>query len=137
MHKIQSILGFDYGTRWIGIATGQVITRTACPLKTLESKNQKPNWDQIQHVINEYSPDLLVVGLPLNAKGEEQEISKKARRFARQLEGRFKVESALVDERLTTRQVYIDSADNHQTKQQIDALSATLIAQSWLDNNPD
>ncbi len=127
-------MGFDYGTRWIGTAIGQLITHTASPLKTFESKNTKPDWLSIEKQIKEYLPDLLVIGLPLNAQGEEQDISKKACQFARQLEGRFHVKTQMVDERLTTRQVYIDSADNHLSKQQIDALSAVLIVQSWLDN---
>lgn len=135
MPDIKTILSFDYGTRWIGTAVGQSITQTATALKTFESKNNKPDWNGIEKLISEYQPDLLVIGLPLNSLGEEQEISQKARRFARQLEGRFHKPICMVDERLTTRQVYIDSADNHRTKQQIDALSAALIAQSWLDNH--
>jgi len=130
---IHNIMGFDYGTRWIGTATGQMITRTASPLKTFESKNNTPDWFNIEKQIKEYQPDLLIIGLPLNALGEEQTISAKARKFARQLEGRFHIKTEMVDERLTTRQVYIDSAEHHLSKQEIDALSAVLIAQSWLD----
>lgn len=134
MDNIHKIMGFDFGTRWIGTATGQLITQTASPLKTFESKNNKPDWINIEKQLKEYQPDLLVIGLPLNALGEEQDISQKARKFARQLEGRFHIKTEMVDERLTTRQVYIDSKDHHLSKQQIDALSAVLIVQSWLDN---
>ncbi len=134
MSEVHKVMGFDYGTRWIGTATGQIITRTANPLKTFESKNNKPDWINIEKQIKEYQPDLLVIGLPLNVQGEEQAISEKARKFARQLEGRFHINTLMVDERLTTRQVYIDSEDHHLTKQQIDAMSAVLIVQSWLDN---
>lgn len=133
--SINKIMGFDFGTRWIGTAIGQTITQTASPLKTFETKNNKPDWNGIEKQIKEFSPDLLVIGLPLNADGEEQDISQKARKFSRQLEGRFHIKTEMVDERLTTRQVYIDSAENHLTKQQIDAASAVLITQSWLDNN--
>lgn len=134
MSDVHKIMGFDFGTRWIGTATGQMITRTASPLKTFESKNNTPDWFNIEKQISEYQPDLLVIGLPLNALGEEQTISAKARKFARQLEGRFHIKTEMVDERLTTRQVYIDSEAHHLSKQEIDALSAVLIAQSWLDN---
>ena len=136
MSNIHKIMGFDFGTRWIGTAIGQLITQTASPLKTFESKNNKPDWHNIEKQLNEYQPDLLVIGLPLNSRGEEQEISQKARKFARQLEGRFHIKTEMVDERLTTRQVYIDSEDHHLSKQEIDALSAVLIVQSWLDNQP-
>ncbi len=135
IHPIHKIMGFDYGTRWTGTAIGQTITRTASPLKTFESKNNKPDWHNIAKQIQEYQPDLLVIGLPLNALGEEQEISVKARKFARQLEGRFHIKADMVDERLTTRQVYIDSSEQHLSKQEIDAMSAVLIVQSWLDNH--
>lgn len=134
MDNVRKIMGFDYGTRWIGTAIGQMITQTASPLKTYESKNNKPDWLGIEKQLNEFQPDLLVIGLPLNALGEEQEISQKARKFARQLEGRFHIKTEMVDERLTTRQVYIDSEADHLSKQEIDALSAVLIVQSWLDN---
>ncbi|MBL7005237.1 MAG: Holliday junction resolvase RuvX [Gammaproteobacteria bacterium] len=130
-----TLIGFDFGTRWIGTAVGQTITKTANPAKTFESKNNKPDWLGIEKLVKEYQPNILVIGLPLNAKGEEQVISKKARKFARQLEGRFHIKTEMVDERLTTREVYIDTSDNHKSKQQIDALSAMLITQSWIDNN--
>ncbi len=135
INDIQQIMGFDFGTRWIGTAAGQMITKTASPLKTFESKNTKPDWEGIEHIIKDYQPDLLVIGLPLNADGKEQDISLKARKFARQLEGRFHIKTEMIDERLTTRQVYIDSADQHLTKQQIDMQSAVLITQSWIDNH--
>lgn len=133
MHNMNKVMGFDYGTRWIGTAIGQLISHTASPLKTFESKNTKPDWLNIEKQLKQYQPDLLVIGLPLNARGEEQDMSQKARKFARQLEGRFHIKTAMVDERLTTRQVYIDSEQMHLCKQEIDALSAVLIVQSYLD----
>lgn len=135
MPEYQTIMGFDYGTRWIGSAIGQSITQSARPLKTFESKNQTPDWQNIEKQLKEYQPDLLVIGLPLSADGSEQLISQKARKFARQLSGRFQLPFEMVDERLTTREVYLETSENHQSKQQIDALSAMLIVQSWINQN--
>ena len=59
---IQTVMGFDFGEKRIGIATGQVITQLASPLTTLNAINQKPDWLSIEKLINEWQPDALIVG---------------------------------------------------------------------------
>ena len=61
-----SLLGFDFGTKSIGVATGQMITATAQPIAAIKANDGIPNWDTVESVINEWKPDLIVVGLPLN-----------------------------------------------------------------------
>ncbi len=104
MSNIQSVLGFDYGTKSIGVAIGQAITGTARPLKALKAKDGIPSWDAIEAILKEWTPDLVVVGLPLDLHGGELEaITPRARKFANRLKGRFGVNVELHDERLTTQ----------------------------------
>ena len=100
----EQVLGLDYGTRKIGLASGQVITGSATALPALACRDGAPDWQALARVISEWRPQALVVGLPLNMDDSESELSARARRFARQLEGRFDLPVWLVDERLSTRE---------------------------------
>lgn len=71
----RSIMGFDYGTKSIGVAIGQELTGSARPLRSLKANDGIPNWDEIEKLIKEWQPDLLIVGLPLNMDGTDQEIT--------------------------------------------------------------
>ena len=128
---IKTVIGFDYGTRWIGIAVGQTLTRQARPLGAIRNGD----WQAIGQVLDEWRPERLIVGLPLNMQGEEQEMSKRAERFGRQLEGRFGIPAVCIDERLTTREAYtiaVEDGHHKKSKQEIDSLAAALITESWL-----
>ena len=127
-----TVIGFDFGSYWIGVAVGQSLTRQATPLAAV----RKNDWKAIEHLLEQWRPDRLVVGLPLGMDGSDQEMTARARRFGRQLEGRFGIETDMVDERLTTREAYqlaIESGQ-HRSKTEIDSLSAALITESWLRN---
>lgn len=128
---LKTVIGFDYGTHWIGVAVGQTLTRQARPLGAIKAGD----WEAIGQVLDEWQPERLIVGLPLNMQGEDQEMSKRAERFGRQLEGRFGIATTCIDERLTTREAYTIAVDNGQrkkSKQEIDSLAAALITESWL-----
>ncbi|MGD2172391.1 MAG: Holliday junction resolvase RuvX [Gammaproteobacteria bacterium] len=128
---LNTVIGFDYGTRWIGVAVGQTLTRQARPLGAVKTGD----WEAIERVLHEWKPQRLIVGLPLNMQGEEQEMSKRAERFGRQLEGRFGISTDCIDERLTTREAYtiaVEDGHNRKSKQEIDSLAAALITESWL-----
>lgn len=128
-----TILGFDYGTRFIGLAVGQNRTGSANPLPAIAVRQGKPDWDTIGRVINEWQPDRLIIGYPLNMFDEEQDMSTRAQRFSRQLNGRFGLPTEMIDERLTTREAYAQCAQpGRMDKQEIDSISAVLIAESWL-----
>lgn len=145
--KQRTLLGFDFGTKRIGIAIGQEVTATARPLTTVTAVKHKPDWDSISKIIAEWQPDLLVVGLPLHMDGTEQEMTQAARRFSNQLNGRYQLPVALMDERLSS-----DEAESILSKQsasgstgfrdsmfsdkaQVDMISAQLILQSWIEQN--
>jgi len=125
-------LGFDFGTAKIGIAVGQTFTGTASPITTLRSVNQKPDWEGIAKLIGEWRPQALVVGVPIPMDGdEESEVAGRARRFARQLEGRFRLPVHLVDEKLTSREAW-SRLDRYPKKiEQLDSIAAKLILETW------
>ena len=128
--SIKTVIGFDFGSHSIGVAVGQTLTQMATPLEAIKNND----WKRIEKLLNEWRPQHLVVGLPLNMEGAEQAMSARAHRFGRQLEGRFGIKTTLIDERLTTREAYqmAIEAGRKKTKTEIDSLSALLITESWL-----
>src|SRR5688572_16170657 len=97
-----TFLGFDYGTKYTGIAIGQTITQTATPLQSLRSHQGKPDWPAIKQLIKQWRPHGLVVGLALQPDGSESVLSLAARNFATMLNQRFQLPVFFSHERLTT-----------------------------------
>ncbi len=127
-----TLLGFDYGTAKIGIAVGQTVTGTATPLETLRYRDRKPDWAGIQRLIEVWNPDKLVVGLPCDLDGGATEITEQACRFARQLEGRFRLPVHMMDERLTSMEARSQFGRPPKKLEELDALAARLILETWL-----
>ena len=98
-----TVLAFDFGTRKIGVAVGNTVIRVAHPLTTIRGEDAAHRFAAIAALIAQWQPSHLVVGRPLHADGSEHEMTARAERFARQLEGRFALPVARVDERFTTR----------------------------------
>ena len=119
----KTILAFDFGEKRIGVAVGNTITKTAEALKIIQEKNQDEKFKAIEILIQEWQPQLLVVGLPTHPDGTEHEMTLKAKRFGNQLHGRFQKEVVWVDERYTS----VSVQDGN------DALAAQLILQQYLD----
>ncbi len=99
---LRLLLGFDYGTRQIGVAVGQAVTGQARELCVLKAQNGVPDWNRVEALIKEWQPDAIVVGLPLNMDGSPSEMSERAEKFGRRLNGRFNLPVFTHDERLTT-----------------------------------
>ena len=131
------LMGFDFGTRSIGIATGQEITGTASPLTSIKANDGIPDWDQIEKILKEWQPDLLIVGLPLNMDGTEQEMTQRAKKFGQRLHGRFGFQVEFKDERLTTTdakaRLFERGGYRALGKSKVDAVSAQLILESWME----
>ena len=139
-NKIQTLMGFDFGTQRIGIATGQRLTESANPLDPIKAKDGIPNWDNLQRIIDEWQPDAFVVGLPLNMDGTASDMSNRAAKFARRLEGRFHRPAYTQDERLTSYEakgmVIEQGGDRDFGANSVDGLAAQLILQSWMNEHP-
>jgi len=133
-----TLLAFDFGHRRIGVAVGQTLTGSASALAVMPVAS-KPDWQKISEIIDEWKPAGLVVGLPLAADGGETSMSESARRFGRQLGGRFRLPVWFEDERLTSfsaeqRFVEARSGGNKRRKDAAlkDAMAAQIILESWL-----
>ncbi|TVO70846.1 Holliday junction resolvase RuvX [Sedimenticola selenatireducens] len=127
-----TLLGFDYGTAKIGIAVGQTLTGTASPLMTLRAIQQKPDWNKISQLIESWQPEALVVGLPYDMDDTEAEIAPLAKRFARQLEGRYRLPVHMADERLTSQVARQELGRSVKKYDELDAIAAKLILETWL-----
>ncbi|MCD9477299.1 Holliday junction resolvase RuvX [Photobacterium phosphoreum] len=138
MSQTRSVLSFDYGTKSIGVAIGQELTGTASPLAALKAKDGIPNWDDIEKILKEWQPDLIVVGLPLDLVGKELEtIAPRAKKFANRIHGRFGFAVELHDERLSTveakAELFERGGYRSLSKGNIDSQSAVVILESWFE----
>jgi len=79
------IVSFDFGTKKIGVAVGQTKTKTSSPLEIIFNKNNKTNWDSIKSIIDEWRPDIILVGKPLNMDGTDSDIMKEVDVFFKKL----------------------------------------------------
>jgi putative Holliday junction resolvase len=127
-----TLLGFDFGPRKIGVAVGQRVTGSASALTTIRSRRDKPDWERIGQLVSEWRPQAAVVGLPFNMDDTEGEVAPGARRFARQLQGRFGLEVHLIDERLTSLEAQRQLGKGAASREAIDAMAAKLILETWL-----
>ncbi len=132
---VKTLLGFDFGTVRIGVAVGQTVTGTATPLETLVGAHQRPDWEGIGRLIACWQPDRLVVGLPADLDGSDTELSDRARRFARQLHGRYHLPVEMMDERLTSMAARSRQRPGSRDYRQRDAIAAQLILETWLSEH--
>ena len=140
LDRPRTVLGFDFGLSRIGIAVGQELTATARPLTTLLSQQQRPDWHAIERIIQEWQPDLAIVGVPYHADGSANQITTAAQRFSRQLAGRYGLAVDTIDERLSSvaAEAFIAQAEQHKQRRRrdrntIDQVAAALILESWFN----
>lgn len=131
---IRTIVAFDFGMKYIGVATGQTVTRQANPLCCIKARNGVPDWAAIEKLISTWQPQMLLVGLPLNMDDSEQHITNCARNFANRLHARVKIPVSLVDERLSTWEA---KQDQYTTLEELNANAAAILANQWLADYQD
>ena len=131
------MLALDFGLRHIGVAVGNTFSRTAQPLAIIKAKDGVPDWAALSSLAEEWRPDRIVVGLPINMDGSPSELSERASKFARQVEGRIGVVVSLVDERLSSREAKRSAlAEGHRgdfAAEPIDDQAAAIILSTWLN----
>jgi putative holliday junction resolvase len=137
MHPSKTILGFDFGTKRIGVAVGQLITRTAQPLVTLKTQEGIPPWPQIQALINEWRPNQLVVGLPYNTDFEDKTTYHAALSFIETLKIKYQLPVDSIDEHLSSfaAKRIMRERGIKPNKVPLDAMAATIILESWLNSH--
>tara|TARA_R110002110_G_scaffold205066_7_gene416959 strand:+ start:86017 stop:86424 length:408 start_codon:yes stop_codon:yes gene_type:complete len=130
-------MSFDYGLRQIGVAVGNSLLGTTQPLSILRARDGAPDWQEIEALLKEWQPDLIVVGNPLNMDGSDSELGARAAKFSRRLHGRFGLPVELVDERLSSYEAKQQQAERGHKgdfqSQPIDSYAAELILQTWLN----
>ena len=132
----RTIMAFDFGLRQIGVATGNSLLGTTQPLSILKAKEGIPQWQAVQELIDDWHPDLLVVGDPLNMDGSVSELTERARKFSRRLHGRLGLPVEMTDERLSS----FEAKQNRQEQghrgnfkaEPVDSYAAELILKTWL-----
>ena len=127
MPKPVTVMAFDYGTRRVGVAVGNSVSRAGQALKTITAANADALFKEIERLLAEWQPNQLVVGLPTHPDGAEHEMTAKSRRFGNQLHGRFNLPVDWVDERYSSA-VLENDADMHDN---LDAHSAALILEQY------
>ena len=125
------IVAFDFGIKKIGVAVGQTETNTSSPLHVIQNKDNKINWNEISIVLDEWKPDLILIGKPLNMDGTDSEIMKKVDKFFQKLKSTYEAEYQYVDERLTTFEAREILKENE--KDFVDANAAKILIDQWLN----
>ncbi|MES2401352.1 MAG: Holliday junction resolvase RuvX [Pseudomonadota bacterium] len=126
---LQTFLAFDFGLKRTGVASGNVLTRTATPQQTISAEGDA-RFPLIASRLKEWQPDALVVGIPFHPDGASHENTLRARKFARQLRGRFGLQVFEVDERYSTTEALSAGATD------ADAASACIILEQFLRSLP-
>ena len=129
------IIAFDYGEKKIGVAVGQTSTNTSSPLQIIFNKYNNTNWTSISSLLDEWKPDLILLGKPLNMDGSDSEIMKKVDKFYKELKSIYDADIEFVDERLTTfeaREILKDEKHDN-----VDAHAAKILIDNWFDINRD
>ena len=137
----QRLLALDFGLQRIGMAAGSSLTGTASPLETINAIAGEPDWARIGQLIAEWAPDLIVLGLPYNKDGSDSDMTGAVKSFAAALKSRFQLPVEFVDERYTSveaesllREQRRQGIRNKKLKKEdVDAVAAQLIAESWLN----
>ena len=127
------VISFDFGTKKIGVAVGQTETKTSSPLQIVFSKNNTVNWDEIESIVNERKPNLILVGKPLNMDGSDSDMMEKVDIFYKKLEKISKIPCEYVDERLTSFEARESLTEIK--KDLIDAHAAKILIDQWFNNN--
>ncbi|MEP1582639.1 MAG: Holliday junction resolvase RuvX [Marinobacter sp.] len=129
------VIAFDFGTRRIGVASGQEMLGTGKPLTMLPARDGVPDWEQIGRLLKEWQPDRVLVGLPLNMDDTENDMCARARKFGKRLHGRFHVEVEMVDERLTSFEakgdVMASGGSRDFGRDGADDRAAVLMLETW------
>ena len=129
------VMAFDFGTRRIGVAVGQELLGSGQPVALVPARDGIPDWQQIESLLEEWRPDLVVVGLPLNMDDTENDMCARARKFGKRLHGRYHVPVEMVDERLTSFEAKGDvmaaGGSRDFGRHGVDDRAAVLILETW------
>ena len=133
------VLAFDFGSKRIGVACGDTVSRTAAPLDAVPVGMDGPRWVAIDELLREWQPALIVVGLPYNVDGSDSAMTSDARSFAAEVARRYLLQVVLVDERYSSREAEARLKSARESglrrrrvaKADVDAAAACVILERW------
>ena len=132
-----SALAFDFGTQRIGVAFGQSVAGTASAVTVLKARDGQPRWNEMAQLVEQWKPDVFLVGLPYNIDGTVSELLGRAEKFARRLQERFDKPCYGMDERLSSREAIERLVEANTTravrKTAIDHIAAQIILENWFN----
>lgn len=136
------VIAFDFGLKRTGVAVGNTITGNATPECTLQSKDNKPDWDGISELFATWQPSIIVVGMPMTLDGEENPITAKVQRFCNQIQGRYNLKVEQENEQFTSieaaarlKQVRQSGRKKKVSKDEVDKIAASIILENWMQKN--
>jgi putative Holliday junction resolvase len=136
----QTVLGFDFGERRIGVAVGNTLTGGASPVTIIDAQRLDERFQRLQGLIAQWQPDCFVVGRPARSDGSPLPVTARCERFARQLQGRFGRPVHLVDESYSsTAARALSDVERGGARARVnvhdeDAAAAAMVLQQWLDD---
>jgi len=135
------VIAFDFGLKRTGVAVGNTLTGSASPECTLQSQNEKPDWLNISRLFDEWKPDQLVVGLPIELDGSKNPLEKPINRFCNQLNGRYNLPVDQENEQFTSieaaarlKQLRQSGRKKKVSKEDVDKIAASIILENWMQN---
>jgi putative Holliday junction resolvase len=135
----QTVLGFDFGLKNIGVAVGQSVTHTATALTTLKAKDGIPKWPEIEQLIAKWRPHALIVGIPLQMDDAEQLMTFCARKFCNRLRQKYQLPVHEIDERLSSweAKTRVNNLRLRKIKSENEthAISAVVLIEQWMTEN--
>ena len=124
------ILAIDFGLKKVGLAIGNTLTKTSMPISTIFYKSKQELFNLLEKHVIEWKPEFIIIGNPFNMDQTESEMSKLAEKFSTQFSKKFNLAVELVDERLSSFEAKEFTKDDN-----LDAMAAKLILDSWMNNN--
>lgn len=136
MNEKNIFLAFDFGTKNIGVAIGQQITKSATPLPALLTQKGITHWEEIDNLIKNWQPTALIVGVPYKLDGSDLTVTKLAKQFIEQLKRRYKLAVYAAEERLTTKaareEIFARGGYKALQNESVDSVAAKIILEEWM-----
>lgn len=137
--NLSTVIAFDFGLKRTGVAVGNTLTGSATPECTLISKDERPDWDAITKLFDEWQPTQLVVGMPTELDGSESPLRKRIERFCNQLNGRYNLPVDHENEQFTSieaaqrlKQLRQSGRKQKISKEEVDKIAAAIILENWM-----
>ncbi len=153
---VEKILAIDFGFSKMGLAIGNIQMKSSTALGILRAKNGVPIWDDLDKVIHQWKPKMLLIGYPINMDGTESTMSKLVEEFAESLNNRYSIDYELIDERLSSfeakgiliGQYHLNNTFNRKRQkkqkkqkrqkkynlQEVDSIAASILLDNWFSN---